>query len=100
MHIIRFEDLPLRISGVEIGGTCLIGEADVNSHGVQAIRLCPASANEVYDIEIGRGHRMFKDLCESVSHHMADEIDELFGDDLETYQSYADEHRQRVHEVL
>lgn len=100
-HMIEFDDLPFRISGVEVGGACLIGKAKLSGDGIEWIELCPASARDG-DISIGRSHRLFRDLSESIAHHCAEEIEQFWADydPPADRQSYADEHRLRQYEVL
>lgn len=103
---VEFDDAPLKVSGVAIGGCDLIGSAEIDTAGkVLSIQLTPASAYDV-EIEIFPGHRMFTDLAASIKDHCAEQI-EAWLIELEPYemdyagsQSYDDEHRLRVHEVL
>lgn len=100
-HRIEFEDLPLLIGGVEVGGACLIGSAEMTGHGMTSITLCAASARDA-DIVIERGHKLFPALSDSIAHHCADDIDQFWADydPPADRQSYADEHRLRSHELL
>jgi hypothetical protein len=100
---IEFHDVALRlgIAGVyEVAGTYLMGEADIDSAGrVTEIRLANA-AKDRPDIVVERTSPEFRVMARSVEIGCADEISNLTDDDEDTYQSYANEHRQRVHEVL
>lgn len=103
---VEFDDCPLKISGVSVGGCDLIGSAEIDTAGkVMSIQLAPASAYDV-EIEIFPGHRMFTDIASSIRDHCADQINawlielEPYEMDYAGPQSYADEHRLRVHEVL
>lgn len=100
-HTIEFEDLPLRVGGVEVGGTCLIGSAVMTGHGLESITLVSASARDA-DVVIERTHRMYPALSESIAHHCADEIAQFWSDydPPADRRSYANEHRLRQYEVL
>lgn len=100
---IEFHDVALRlgiIGAYEVAGTYLMGEADIDSAGrVTEIRLANA-AKDRPDIIVERSSPGFAIMARSVEISMADEISALTDDDDDDAQSYADEHRQHMHEVL
>ena len=107
MITLEFDDLPLCVDGIWLGGTAFIGQVDLeyDSSGypwIEQIRLAAAEAGKP-DLVLSRhatkanAQDLFWLLKNSIEQHMAAEIEK---NGPKEKLSYADEHRLKKRDVL